>query len=86
MIGALQCEGGSEVKRLLDEWENRTPGRRQVMFRALMNVRPSHLLDPKLFDFAALFPGARGAESDGVPRLRDQGSDAADAGRSGKSA
>ena len=28
-----------------------SPGRRQVMFRALMNARPSHLLDPKLFDF-----------------------------------
>jgi tRNA 2-thiocytidine biosynthesis protein TtcA len=24
------------------------------MFRALMNTRPSHLLDPALFDFAAL--------------------------------
>ena len=43
-----------QVKRLLDEWERRSPGRRQVMFRALANVRPSHLADPKLFDFAAL--------------------------------
>jgi len=25
-----------------------------VMFRSLMNVRPSHLMDPKLFDFAGL--------------------------------
>ena len=41
---------------LLDEWEARTPGRRQVMFRALSNVRPSHLLDPNLFDFSALLP------------------------------
>jgi tRNA 2-thiocytidine biosynthesis protein TtcA len=24
------------------------------MFRALMNVRPSHLADPELFDFAGL--------------------------------
>ena len=43
-----------QVKRLLDEWEVRSPGRRQIMFRALMNVRPSHLADPALFDFAAL--------------------------------
>ena len=43
-----------QVKRLLDEWEHRSPGRRQVMFRALMNVRPSHLADPGVFDFAGL--------------------------------
>jgi tRNA 2-thiocytidine biosynthesis protein TtcA len=43
-----------QVKKLLDEWEARTPGRRQVMFRALMNARPSHLLDTVLFDFAGL--------------------------------
>lgn len=45
-----------QVKKMLDEWEARSPGRRQVMFRALSNIRPSHLLDPKLFDFAGLFP------------------------------
>ncbi|WP_114966451.1 tRNA 2-thiocytidine(32) synthetase TtcA [Alkalilacustris brevis] len=45
-----------QVKKLLDEWETRSPGRRQVMFRALMNARPSHLLDRGLFDFAALAP------------------------------
>ena len=43
-----------QVKRILDGWEATSPGRRQVMFRALMNARPSHLLDPKLFDFAGL--------------------------------
>jgi tRNA 2-thiocytidine biosynthesis protein TtcA len=43
-----------QVKRLLDEWEANHPGRRQKMFRALMNARPSHLLDPALFDFAGL--------------------------------
>jgi tRNA 2-thiocytidine biosynthesis protein TtcA len=43
-----------QVKTMLDGWEANSPGRRQVMFRALMNARPSHLLDPKLFDFAGL--------------------------------
>ena len=43
-----------QVKAILDGWEKNTPGRRQVMFRALMNARPSHLLDPGLFDFQAL--------------------------------
>ncbi len=43
-----------QVKAILDQWEKRAPGRRQVMFRALMNARPSHLLDPNLFDFSGL--------------------------------
>jgi len=43
-----------QVKAILDGWERNSPGRRQVMFRALTNARPSHLLDPNLFDFAGL--------------------------------
>lgn len=58
-----------QVKRLLDEWETRSPGRRQVMFRALMNVRPSHLADPGLFDFVALARGECGAFSEISPHI-----------------
>lgn len=43
-----------KVKAMLAEWEQQQPGRTQVMFRALTNVRPSHLLDKKLFDFDGL--------------------------------
>ena len=43
-----------KVKQILDGWEANSPGRRQVMFRSLMNARPSHLLDSNLFDFAGL--------------------------------
>ncbi|WP_298844993.1 tRNA 2-thiocytidine(32) synthetase TtcA [uncultured Roseobacter sp.] len=46
-----------QVKAILDEWERNSPGRRQVMFRALTNARPSHLLDPALFDFQGLTRG-----------------------------
>jgi tRNA 2-thiocytidine biosynthesis protein TtcA len=56
-----------QVKRILDGWETRNPGRRQVMFRALMNARPSHLLDPKIFDFAGLTPDP--AHFNDVPRI-----------------
>ncbi|MFT6933137.1 MAG: tRNA 2-thiocytidine biosynthesis protein TtcA, partial [Paracoccaceae bacterium] len=34
--------------------ETKAPGRRQKIFSALMSASPSHLLDPNLFDFAAL--------------------------------
>jgi len=43
-----------QVKAILDGWEASSPGRRQVLFKSLTNARPSHLLDPKLFDFAGL--------------------------------
>ena len=73
-----------QVKQMLDEWERRSPGRRQVMFRALTNVRPSHLPDPALFDFSTLQPlaateGAPGGEAatadPAVPVLRPPSGD-----------
>ncbi len=45
------------MKAMLDDIERRMPGRKDTMIRALTNVRPSHLLDRKLFDFAALAAG-----------------------------
>jgi tRNA 2-thiocytidine biosynthesis protein TtcA len=39
---------------MLDGWEASNPGRRQILFRALTQARPSHLLDPGLFDFRSL--------------------------------
>ncbi|MEX0308544.1 MAG: tRNA 2-thiocytidine(32) synthetase TtcA [Ruegeria sp.] len=61
-----------QVKQILDQWEKNSPGRRQVMFRALTNARPSHLLDPKLFDFAGLAASQiqKDENSDEIPLLR----------------
>jgi tRNA 2-thiocytidine biosynthesis protein TtcA len=42
------------VGRMIDEWEKRHPGRIESILRALTDVRPSHLLDRKLFDFGSL--------------------------------
>ena len=43
-----------QVKQMLNAWEKNSPGRRQVMFKALTNANPAHLLDSSLFDFAGL--------------------------------
>lgn len=61
-----------QVKQILDQWEKNAPGRRQVMFRALTNARPSHLLDPKLFDFMNLSTGQiqNDENSAEIPKLR----------------
>ena len=52
------------MKAMLADMEKRMPGRKDVMIRALGHVRPSHLLDAKLFDFAALAPGAEAADTE----------------------
>ncbi|MGB7336989.1 MAG: tRNA 2-thiocytidine(32) synthetase TtcA [Salaquimonas sp.] len=42
------------MKQMLTDIEARMPGRKDTMIRALTNVRPSHLMDSQLFDFANL--------------------------------
>jgi tRNA 2-thiocytidine biosynthesis protein TtcA len=42
------------VGEMLREWEKRHAGRIESIVRALTEVRPSHLLDRKLYDFSAL--------------------------------
>ena len=47
------------IKEMLLQWDKLAPKRLDSIFAALTRVRPSHLLDRELFDFAAL--GASGA-------------------------
>jgi len=42
------------MKTMLADIEARMPGRKDAMLRALGHANPSHLLDPRLFDFAGL--------------------------------
>lgn len=48
-----------QVGLMLKQWEKDSPGRIENIARALGDIRPSQLSDPKLFDFLAL--GQRGA-------------------------
>ena len=60
-----------QVKQILDGWEQNTPGRRQVMFKALTNIRPSHMLDPKLHDFLGLLATPQANNEAGLTENRD---------------
>ena len=42
------------VKEMLLDWERKTPGRTESIFRSLQNVIPSQLADRNLFDFTSL--------------------------------
>ena len=42
------------IKRMLQEWHEQSPGRIESMFTAMRNVVPSHLCDNNLFDFTSI--------------------------------
>ncbi|MBN9234354.1 MULTISPECIES: tRNA 2-thiocytidine(32) synthetase TtcA [Phyllobacteriaceae] len=54
LCGSQEGLQRNAMKAMLDDIEKKQPGRKDTMIRAMGNVRPSHLLDRKLFDFAAL--------------------------------
>jgi len=58
LCGSQENLQRKQVKRMMEAWERETPGRIETIARALGDIRPSQLSDPKLFDFLAL--GARG--------------------------
>jgi tRNA 2-thiocytidine biosynthesis protein TtcA len=60
-----------EVKRMLAEWDKRFPGRVENAFNALARIVPSHLMDPRQFDFAGLRTGG-GPRPDGDIAFDDE--------------
>ncbi len=58
LCGSQENLQRKQVKKMLDAWEKESPGRIETIARALGDIRPSQLSDPKLFDFLAL--GQRG--------------------------
>ena len=59
LCGSQETLQRKAIKQMLSEWERKTPGRVENVFRALTTIAPSQLADRNLFDFAAL--GSRGA-------------------------
>jgi tRNA 2-thiocytidine biosynthesis protein TtcA len=42
------------MKKMLENWDENTPGRVESIFASLQNIAPSQLADTELFDFMGL--------------------------------
>ncbi len=54
LCGSQENLQRKQVQKMMAQWERETPGRIEQIARALADVRPSQLADPRLFDFMAL--------------------------------
>ena len=54
LCGSQENLQRKQVRKMMTQWEKDFPGRTETIFRALANVAPSQLADPRLFDFASL--------------------------------
>lgn len=44
------------IKKMMEEWEEKYPDRKEIIYTALKNIHPSHLFDKQLYDFRELSP------------------------------
>ena len=54
LCGSQENQQRKQVGLMMKQWERESPGRIETISRALGDIRPSQLSDPKLFDFLAL--------------------------------
>src|SRR5688572_10555124 len=73
LCGSQENLQRKQVKKMMDAWEHESPGRIETIARALGDIRPSQLSDPKLFDFLALGRHGAGPLPDAHAWLADPG-------------
>jgi len=54
LCGSQENLQRQNIKSMLIEWDNKTPGRVEGVFKSIQNVSPSQLADKNLFDFINL--------------------------------
>lgn len=54
LCGSQENLQRKNIKKMLRDWEQQYPDRTEVIFNALTNISPTHLMDRNLFDFGAI--------------------------------
>lgn len=54
LCGSQENLQRQNIKAMLNQWDNQTPGRIENIFKAISNISPSQLADKNLFDFINL--------------------------------
>ena len=54
LCGSQENLQRKKIKSLLNDWEKDYPNRKSIIFNALKNISPSHMLDSKLYNFFQL--------------------------------
>ena len=55
------------IKEMLNTWEKQYPGRTEILAKSLKDISPSHMMDPKLFDFRNLSADEAVTEENIIP-------------------
>ena len=64
LCGSQENLQRKQIGLMMKQWEKDTPGRIEQISRALGDIRPSQLADPKLFDFLSLGRSEDAPQSD----------------------
>jgi tRNA 2-thiocytidine biosynthesis protein TtcA len=64
LCGSQQNLQRQQVQKMMAQWDRDSPGRIDQIARAMADIQPSQLADPKLFDFLGLGRGGGRAPSD----------------------
>ncbi|CAH1534603.1 tRNA cytosine(32) 2-sulfurtransferase TtcA [Vibrio jasicida] len=54
LCGSQENLQRQSIKAMLNDWDKKTPGRVEAIFKSIQNVSPSQLADRELFDFVNL--------------------------------
>lgn len=59
LCGFGEDQQRSAMNKMIKQWDKEYPKRADIVFKALKNVAPSHLLDKELFDFSKISNGPK---------------------------